>query len=234
MTLISVAGSRIAYDFPDEQPASDPSVGNSGLGVHFINTGGSSVGTSAFDTTTGVLLAAVGRGVLSDFSSATVTDNASNTLAMSGTSHNYPSRWPNSGTACFFKSNATGRAGCVVSASKPSPNDEVTVLAVNVLDATQIEASSFIYDETGPTNVGTNITVTVPSVLVSVWSGDDSNGELNPAASAGWTVLQHTSSLASDHVQMAIAARTVSAGTYGITWTPSTSQGGHVYLFGIN
>lgn len=211
-----------------------PSVGNSGLGIHFVNNNGATLDTSAFDTTTGFLFAGVGRGVLTDFATSTVTDNAGNTLAMHGTSHNYGTEFPNSGMAGYFKAGAAGRSGCIVTDSKPTDSDEVTIVAVNVLNATQIESASFVYRVSGPTNAGTNITVTKPSVLISVWGGNDTGGELNPAASAGWTVLQHTSSLASNHVQVAIATQVVSAGTYGVTWTPSTSQGGQVYLFGVN
>lgn len=153
---------------------------------------------------------------------------------MHGTSHAYTGTWPNSGTACFYKANATGRTGCIVSDSKPDNNDEVTILAINVIGATQIESASYVYDTSGPTNTGTNITVSAASVLVSVWAGDNENGEANPAASAGWTVQQHTTSTSGNHVQMAIATREVSAGSHGIVWTPTTSQGAQVYLFGLN
>lgn len=212
-----------------------PSVGNSGMVVQIVGGGQATAPTSAFDTTTGFLFAAVGRQKISEFATATVTDNASNTLALTGTSHDYSPLWPTSGTGCYFKANATGRTGCIVTDSKPSDADEITVLAMNVLNASQIEASSFVYDTTGPTNVGTDITVTKASVLISVWSGDDANGEQGPSVSAGWTRLQTTTITTGNHVQMALAARAVSsAGTYGITWTPQTSQGAHVYLFGMN
>ncbi len=231
MGLIITSGSRLAHDFPD-QPALV--VGNSGLGVQFIDGGQGTCPTEAFDTTTGLLFAAVGRGVLSEFAQATVTDNASNTLEMHGTSHAYTGTWPNSGTACFYKFGATGRSGCIVSDSKPDNNDEVTILALNIIGATQIEDASWVYDTSGPTNTGTSIDVTVPSVLISVWAGDHEDGELDPDISEGWTIHEHTSSLASNHVQMAIATRSVDAGTHGVVWTPSTSQGGQVYLFGVN
>jgi hypothetical protein len=48
---------------------------------------------------------------------------------------------------------------------------------------------------------------------------------------AGWTVLDHTSSLASNHVQSASAYRVVTgAGTYSINWTPSTAQGAQLWI----
>jgi hypothetical protein len=66
----------------------------------------------------------------------------------------------------------------VVSDSKPTNSDECTVLAINILGATTVEDSSFVYRPSGPTNAGTAITVTKHSVLVSVWSGNDSVGEV--------------------------------------------------------
>lgn len=229
MPLVLASGPRRIHDFPDQ-----PAVGNSGLVVTRFNVNTPNASTSAFDTTTGFLLAAIGRGTIGDFATTTVTDNASNTLSITGSSHNYGSEWPTSGTACFINANATGRAGCVVTDSKPTDTDEVTVIAINILNVTTIEDSSFVYRTSGPTNAGTNITVNKTSVLVSVWSGNDVNGEDDPSPGAGWTRQQYTNFTNSNHVQMALATRVVGAGTYGITWTPNISQGGQVYLFGLN
>lgn len=211
-----------------------PAVGNSAMVVQRLAVTATPTSTPAFDTTTGFLFATIGRGAVTDFNTAVVTDNAGNTLALTGSTHSYSPQYANSGTGCFFKANATGRTGCIVTSTKPTADDEVTLIALNILNATQIEASSWVYRQTGPTNTATDITVTRPSVLVAVWAGNDGQGENNPQPSSGWTRQQYTNFTNSNHVQMAIATRVVSAGTYGITWTPAISQGAQLYLFGIN
>lgn len=214
--------------------AAAPAIGNSGMVVQVVGGGQATAPTSAFDTTTGFLFAAVGRQKITEFATATLTDNASNTLTLHDSAHNYGSLWPDSGVGIYTKANATGRSGCIVTDSKPSDADEITVMAVNVLNATTIEDFAFVYDTTGPTNTSGNVTVTKPSVLVAVWSGDDANGEQGPNFGAGWTRLQTTTITTGNHVQMAMAARAVSAGTYNVVITPQTSQGALTFLYGLN
>lgn len=231
MGLITTSGSRLVHDFPDA-PALQ--IGNSALGLQFINGGQGTCPTAAFDTVDGFLFAAVGRGAIGDFATASITDNNSNTLAMHGTSHAYTGTWPNSGTACYFKANATGRTGCVVSDSKPDNSDEVTLLAVNFIGVTTIEDSSFVYNTGGSTATNTTaaVTVTKPSIVWTVWAGDNENGEQGPAVSEGWTRLLFTNSTAGNHVQMCLAAKYVEElGDVTMGFTPQTQQHAQLYAF---
>ena len=139
---------------------------------------------------------------------------------------------PTSGIAVYGAVGEAGGAGHTVTASKPDVNDEVTILAVAVPNGTGILGHTWTEDLTDP-NTG-SITVAGPCTLISFWGGDDSSGELNPAVDSNWRKLDWTSSLASNHVQMASAYReVVSAGTYTVTWTPSTSQGAQVWIVAV-
>jgi hypothetical protein len=182
----------------------------------------------------GVLFAAVGRQFIDDFDIATVTDNASNSLSLHDEPHNYADKWPDSGIGCYVKFAATGRSGCIVTDSKPDSDNEITVIAINLIGATQIEDFAFTYDTTGPTNTSASITVTKPSVLVGVWGGDSAIGEQGPSFSTGWTRQQFSSLTNGAHVQMALATRVVDAGTYNFVATPQTSQGALTFIYGFN
>lgn len=213
---------------------------NHSLNYHFIGAGGSSITTPAmtFDTalTGSTMLACVARGILSDHASNSVTDNKSNTFSqqtVNGTVTKNYTLWPTSGTSLYAKTNFAGGSGHTVTAAKPSVNDEVTLFAVEV-PGTTIQDMQWNEDTTGPTNVSATVTYTADAWLICLWSGDDGSGEANPAVSAGWQKLEWTSSLASNHVQFAAAAKRVTgSGTDTCTWTPSTSQGGQMYIIAI-
>lgn len=206
-------------------------VGGHGIGLDFIGTSNIAVKASAFTSSNGsIILASVGRGGLADFATSTVSDNKNNgNYSQVGTAHSYRN-YPSSGTALYTKANVAGGSGHVVSASKPSAQDEVTVIAAEFKNVTRIVDSQWVEDLTSP-NTSANVSTTGPAVLAAFWWGDNSNGELNPAVDAAWTVLDHTSSLASNHVQGASAYRVVtSAGIYSINWTPSTAQGAQLWI----
>lgn len=208
-----------------------PIASGHGIAYDFLGAGGSSITTSSFTSANGgIMLVGMGRGVLSDYSTATVSDNKSNgNYSQLGTSHAY-TNWATSGTALFQKINPLGGTTHTVSATKPTTSDEVTILAAHFLNVNTIVDTQWVEDLTSP-NTSANVTTTGPAILFSVWAGDNINGELDPDPGAGWVKLDHTSSLASNHVQLATAYRIVgSAGTYSISWTPSTSQGAQVWL----
>lgn len=210
-------------------------LGGHGLGVHFIGSGGSVTTSSFTSTTNDMAIACVGRGQISDFATQTVSDNKGNgNYAQVGGAHGYTG-WPTSGTALFQKTLTTGGSGHTVTATKSAGanTDEVTVLAATASGVSAIVDSQWNEDLTSP-NTSASVTTTGPAILFSCWFGNDTNGELNPAVSSGWTVIEHTSSLASSHIQGALAYRIVSgAGTYSIDWTPSTSQGAQLWIAAI-
>lgn len=214
--------------------ASAPRIGGHGIAYDFIADGGSDITTSTFTTEpTSYVLASVGRGTLTDHTSSSVSDNQGNgTYDQLGTRHAY-TNWVNSGTALYAKQITSGGSGHAVIADKPDPSDEVTLLAVEARGVNAIIDHRWVEDLTSP-NTSASVTVTGPAVLVSFWWGDNASGELLPAVSSGWALLDNTSSLASNHVQSASAYRVVSAaGTYSIDWTPSTSQGAQVYIVAL-
>lgn len=206
----------------------------------FLAAGGSSCVTPAVTTeaTGSSFLVCVGRGTLSDHASNSVTDSKSNTysqLTVDGSTTRAYTDWPTSGTSLYAALNGTGGSSHTFTVAKPDTSDEVTVLAVEVPGYTTIEDSSWIEDTTGPTNVSGSVTTAGAAMLVSFWWGDDVNGEANPRPESGWTLLEHTSSLASNHVQGAVAVREVTTGgTYTCTWTPGTSQGAQMYMVALS
>lgn len=223
-----------AADLYSPDAAARPALGGHGIGYDFIGTNKATLSTNPFTSVTGsVVLCSVGRGVLADFSTSMVSDNQGNgSYPQLGTAHAY-TNYPTSGTALYARLAASGGAGHVVSATKPSTGDEVTVLAAEFRGVTTVVDSKWVEDLSSP-NTSLSVTTTGPAVLAAFWWGDNSSGELNPAASSGWTVLDHTSSLASNHVQGASAYREVSAaGTYSIEWTPSTAQGAQLWVVAL-
>lgn len=225
---ITVSGTGTAASLPGH-----------GFAYDFVGAGGSSITTSSFTSQSSgsAILVSVGRGVLSDFSTATVSDSKSNSYSQltvtGGTSHAYTD-WPTSGTACYADLTATGGTSHTVTTSKPTTSDEVTIFAVEVPEVNTIVDSAWNQNSSGPSTTSSSVTVSGPAKLVAFWWGDDVNGELGPpAASSGWTAVDYTSSLASNHVQGCSFYREVTAGTYSITVTPNTSQGGQLYIFAL-
>lgn len=227
MTLKGVAGALTAVG---NLATSLIAVLPHGKAVDFVGAGGSSITTSSFNSSNPcAVVAAVGRGDILDHSA--VSDNKSGSYSQIGTAHNYTD-WVNSGIAVYGAVGVAGGSGHTVTAAKPDVNDEVTLLAVAVPSGTAILGHTWVEDLTDP-NTG-SITVDGPCTLISFWGGDDASGELNPAVDGNWTKLDWTSSLASNHVQMASAYRVVgAAGTYTVTWTPSTSQGAQVWIVAV-
>jgi hypothetical protein len=180
------------------------------------------------------MLAFVGRGALSDFSTATVSDNKGNgNYSQLGTSHAY-TNFPSSGTGAFYKLNPAGGSGHTVSTTKPSNSDECTLIAIETPPGyNTIQDFSWVEDLTSP-NTSNNVTTTGPAWLYCCWAGDNVNGELNADPGSGWYKLEWTSSLASNHVQLGVYSKFVSgAGTYSATVTPSTSQGAQMWLVAV-
>lgn len=215
--------------------AQAPSAGGHGLDVDFIGDGGSSITTPNFNTQASgsAIVACVARGILSDMTGNAPTDNKGNgSYTQVGTSHAYTD-WPTSGAAIYAKTGAVGGSAHNVTVAKPTPSDEVTLAAIEVTGVNTVVDDDWAEDLTSP-NTGPTVTTTGPGVLVAFWLGDDASGELNPAVASPWEKLDNTSSLASNHVQMAVAYRTVSgAGTWGVEWTPSTAQGAQLFLVAL-
>ena len=212
---------------------SSPAIGGSGLGVDFSGTTQAATSTNSFTSSSGgIILTSVGRGEFNDFANATVSDNKANgNYAQVGISHRY-TIYTGSGTSLYAKTAAAGGAGHIVNTTKPSPGDEVTIVAAEFKNVDTIVDSQWseVVNSTIPIT-SASVTTTGPAILGAFWWGDNSLGNLSMSVSSGWTVLNNTSSLASSHVQTASAYRVVSgAGTYSITWSPSTPQGAQLWI----
>jgi hypothetical protein len=214
-------------------------LGSRALAYHFTGTTASFLNTPSFNSkpTNSFILVGVGRGVSSYFNTtAVVNDNKGNgNFPLIGTSHNYTA-FPSSGTAMYGKLSAIGGSSHVVSTNKPDTADEVTLIVGEFPNISNIITSDWIERTTGPTNLSPTLSIDGPCVLVSIWWGTDSNGELFPAVPLDWSLMRHTSSLASNHVQSAMAYKritTTGVQNHSILWTPSTSQGAQVYIIAL-
>jgi hypothetical protein len=210
--------------------------GGSGLGYDFTGSVAATRVTNAFNSqaTGSIILACVGRGVSSYFgTTAVLNDNKGNgNFPILGTSHNYTA-FPTSGTALYAKVGAAGGSGHVISTNKPDTADEVTVIAIELPGVDTIVDHQWVERTSGPTNTSAVVSMNGPGLLAAFWWGTDSNGELFPAVPSDWSLLKHTSSLASNHVQAAVAIKRVTAAgvqNHSIVWTPSTSQGAQLYI----
>ena len=110
----------------------------------------------------------------------------------------------------------------------------MTVAAVNVPNVTTIEDFDWSEDLNSPNTSG-SVTISKAGYLVAFWWGDNSLGnEYFDDISTGWTILQYSTSKASNHVQCGVAYRQVtSAGSYSVEWTPETSQGAQLYIVAL-
>ena len=211
---------------------------SSGLGEHalvFKRNGESSADLSTPPLSTrssnSLLLTCVGRGVIS--AHAPPKDNKGNKFSQLGTAHAY-TNWSGSGTACYTAADAAGGSGHVVSAlaSSIAPEDETTLIVVEITNATRV--SDFQWNEVlkGKTLTSRSGTTGGPATLVAFWWGDGDSGVNHVAVpNNGFTTIDsvlETGSL----VQGAVAVKMVSvAGTYDVTWT--STEGAQMWLMAV-
>lgn len=219
-----------------KEASGGPSIGGHGLDYDTMGTSGSSVGTSSFTSAASgsIILAGVGRGVLSDHASATVDDNKGNgAYTQLGTAHGYW-YWPTSGPAIFAKIGAAGGAGHIVSASKPTATDEVTVVAAEFRGVSRIVDYQWVEDLSSP-NTSASVTVPGDAILCAFWWGDDATGNSGfTSINTGWTELDKTTSTGGNHVQVGSAYKVVGAGSHTVEWTPAVSQGAQLWIVAMD
>ena len=219
-----------------KEASGGPSIGGHGLDYDTMGTSGSSVGTSSFTSAASgsIILAGVGRGVLSDHASATVDDNKGNgAYTQLGTAHGYW-YWPTSGPAIFAKIGAAGGAGHIVSASKPTATDEVTVVAAEFRGVSRIVDYQWVEDLSSP-NTSASVTVPGDAILCAFWWGDDATGNSGfTSINTGWTELDKTTSTGGNHVQVGSAYKVVGVGSHTVEWTPAVSQGAQLWIVAMD
>jgi hypothetical protein len=158
-------------------------------------------------------------------------DNKGNTYAQVGTSHTYAPLYPDSGTALYADTTATGGANHVITAPQPQTGQEITMAAVEVRNASTVNAV-WNYPTSAPVT-SLSVTTTGPAVLIAFWWGDGgADVDHTAVPNNGFTPIGSVFGLGS-LIQCAVATKTVAtAGTYNVTWT-SLDPGAQLYLVAV-
>jgi hypothetical protein len=188
------------------------------------------------------IVVSIGRGDITKFTAATVTDTASNAPYQKQGQHQYLPAFPESGTALYIFPNAHGGPGFQVTTSTgqnaKGQLDEITIAAVEVVEGTQIQDQQWneVVQAQDPVQVTSNsVTTTGPATLVAFWWGDGFPGTPQSATPGnGFSLIDSNAFETDSFVQCAVAVKNVSAaGTYNITWTSTPIQGAQLWLVAV-
>jgi hypothetical protein len=180
-------------------------------------------------TTGSVIVTSVANGTFTALRAP--IDNKGNSYAQVGTAHTYGVLYPDSGTALYADTTATGGANHIITAPQPDTGQEITFAAVEVRNASTVNAV-WNYPTSAPVT-SLSITTTGPAVLIAFWWGDGgADVDHTAAANNGFNVIGSVFGLGS-LIQCAVATKTVAAaGTYNVTWT-SLDPGAQLYLVAV-
>jgi hypothetical protein len=230
---------RVSVDNPQNAPLIEPPgelLRRPGLGAHAVNfyryrvDSPPSIDTSPMATqpSGSLLVVGVGRGDASLF--ALPTDSNGHTARQLGSIHSY-TLWPDSGTA-MYSFLSPGGPDLTIS-NTTTPDDEITLAAVEVLRGTKIQAVAWNEVTSGPLTSRT-VTTTGPATLIAFWWGDAFPMEDQTATpDSGFTVVDAVL-FAGSLVQCAVAVKNVTtAGTYRVTWTATPEQGAQLWLVAV-
>lgn len=211
----------------------EPGVGAHGLSYHRQNANSpATISTPPLTTqaTGGTMIVSVGRGKLSEF--ALPTDNVGNApYQQLDTAHPY-SRYSSSGTAVYAFPSLVGGADHKVTTTTSS-DDELTLAAVEVINATHVEAVAWREALEAPLT-SASVTTTGPATLVAFWWGDAGVDMNKTAAPNNGFVVVDSILLSGALVQCAVAVKNVpAAGTYDVTWTATPAQGAQLWLIAV-
>jgi hypothetical protein len=188
------------------------------------------------------IIVSVGRGDLSKFAAATVTDTAGNAPYLKQGPHGYDPAFPDSGTALYTFTSARGGPGFQITTSAgqnmKGQLDETTIAAVEVIEGTRIQDQQWneVVQPRNPIPVTSNsVTTTGPATLVAFWWGDGFPGTPQSATpDSGFTLVDTNAFETDSFVQCAVAVKNVSAaGTYHVTWTSDPIQGAQLWLVAV-
>jgi hypothetical protein len=215
-------------------PSGTPKVGAHALSFYrYNNDSPTTIGTSPMATreSGSTLVVSVGRGDLG--AHALPTDNKGNgPFTQLGTAHPY-TNWPGSGTAVYAFPSALGGADHVVAVTTPS-NDEVTLAAVEVVDASRVQDQQWTEVLSGDPLTTLPVTTTGPATLVAFWWGDAGvESDKTAVPNNGFTVVESILE-SGELVQCAVAVKEVAtAGTYDVTWESTPQQGAQLWLVAV-
>jgi hypothetical protein len=215
------------YKLADPSPASTTSIATPKL-------------TTAASGSTIVI--SVGRGDITKFTAATVTDTAGNAPYQQQGPHPYAHPFETSGTALYTFTNARGGPGFQVTTSNSQNSngqlDEITIAAVEVVEGTRIQDQQWneVVQQSTPVPVTSqSVTTTGPATLIAFWWGDAFPRTPQSATPDSSFTLVDTNAFETDSfVQCAVAVKNVSAaGTYSVTWTSTPIQGAQLWLVAV-
>lgn len=188
------------------------------------------------------IVVSVGRGDITRFAAATVTDTAGNAPYQKQGPHPYEPAFPDSGTALYTFTNARGGPGFQVKTgtgqNMNGQLDEITIAAVEVLEGTRIQDQQWneVVQPRDPVPVTSNsVTTTGPATLVAFWWGDAFPRTPQSATPGdGFSLVDSNAFETDSFVQCAVAVKNVSAaGTYHVTWTSTPIQGAQLWLIAV-
>jgi hypothetical protein len=214
------------YKLADPNPASTASISTP------------KITTSATGST---IIVSVGRGDITKFATATVTDTAGNAPYQKQGPQPYEN-FDKSGTALYTFADARGGPGFQVTTSTGQNGngqlDEITIAAVEVVEAVQIVAQVWNRPSQPSASApitSNSVTTTGPATLVAFWWGDAFPRTPQSATPGNGFSLIDTNAYETDSfVQCAVAVKNVSgAGTYNVTWTSTPVQGAQLWLVAV-
>ena len=226
--------------------------GMPGLGAHAMNfyrvgeSTAPSISTPPRTTQSagGTIVVCVGRGN-NDLFTLPPTDNKGNTpYQLQGAVEPYVHPNEFSGTALYAFTSARGGSDFSVStttgkAMGGSNSDEVSIVAVEVIEGTQIQDFAWnevVQDSSKPPALVTSksVTTTGPATLIAFWWGDLSATVDQTAVADGGFVVVESALFSGSMVQFAAAVKNVTqAGTYNVTWTATPLQGAQLWLIAV-
>lgn len=236
-------------DGPGHTPGM-PGLGAHGLAYYKLEDpryqGATSISTPKLATsaTGSTIVVSVGRGDITKFDAASVTDTAGNAPYQKQGPNPYVPAFPDSGTALYTFTNARGGPGFQVTTSTGQNSkgqlDEITIAAVEVVEGTQLLSPVWneVVQQDPPIPVTSmSVTTTGPATLVAFWWGDGFPGtpqSATPDPKSGFTLVDTNAFETDSFVQCAVAVRNVSAaGTYSITWNSTPLQGAQLWLVAV-
>ena len=231
-SAIGCHGGNAPAAIPTPEPGR-PGIGAHGLSFFRVATNPTTISTPGMSTRASgsTMIVSVGRGKFSAFSLP--TDNKGNApYQRLGTEHTY-TRYPNSGTGLYAFPQLVGGTDHVVRAATPS-DDEITLAAVEVVEATTIKQFEWNEVLRGSPITSRAVTTTGPASLVAFWWGDQGvDGRKTATPNNGFVVVDSVGD-PGELVQCFVAVKVVAAaGTYDVTWTSTPQQGAQLWLVAV-
>lgn len=112
------------------------------------------------------------------------------------------------------------------------PSSELTLLFVEVRNASRLQQVAQTYASKGPSATSDTVVTTGPAVLLAVWWGDGPFKSQWAIPGDGFTTIENFVDLPPNSAVQAVAAvrRVDAAGSYAVTWQQSPEQGAILWL----